>query len=125
LFAAGGIEAIINDGFATTQPGAGCHTDLDAMIAAFRASRARLACIASSDEIYVSEGESAAKALANAGARHTYLAGQPRAVEAKLRNSGVGTFLYIGCDVLAILKTAFAILGLDDSAPQERGKRRQ
>jgi methylmalonyl-CoA mutase len=125
LFAAGGIEAIINDGFATTQPGAGCHTDLDAMIAAFRASRARLACIASSDEIYVSEGESAAQALANAGARHTYLAGQPRAVEAKLRNSGVGTFLYIGCDVLAILKTAFAILGLDDSAPQERGKRRQ
>ena len=112
LFAAGGIEAIVNDGFATTQPGAGCHTDLDSMLAAFRASGAQLACIASSDEVYVSEGENAANALTNAGARHICLAGQPRGLEAKLRNSGVGTFLYIGCDVLATLKTAFAMLGL-------------
>jgi methylmalonyl-CoA mutase len=108
LFEAGGIEAVTNEGF----PGkaADSATDLDALIAAFRASGAKLACICSSNEVYVKEAEAAARALANAGARHIYLVGRSREAEPKLRNSGVKTFIYAGCDVLATLQAAHAML---------------
>jgi methylmalonyl-CoA mutase len=110
LFEAGGIEAVTNEGF----PGNATErrTDLDALSAAFRASGAKLACICSSDEVYANEAEAAAQALANAGARHIYLAGRPREVEAKLRNTGVKTFVYAGCDVVATLTEAHRSLGL-------------
>ncbi len=106
FFAAGGIDAVTNDGFAGTTAGA---TDLDALIAGFRASGATLACVCAADEILASEAEAAAKALAKAGARHIYLAGRPREAEAKLRDSGVKTFIYPGCDVLATLNAAHAM----------------
>jgi len=110
LFEAGGIEAVANDGFpGKTTEGT---TDLDALIAAFRASGAKLACICSSDKVYLKEAEAAARALANAGARHIYLAGRPREAETKLRDSGVKTLLYAGCDVLAALREAHRSLGL-------------
>jgi methylmalonyl-CoA mutase len=107
LFEAGGIEAVTNDGL----PGkmADGTTDLDALVAAFRASGAKLACICSSDEVYAKEAEATARALANAGARHIYLAGKPREAEARLRDSGAKTFIYAGCDVLATLKAAHAM----------------
>jgi methylmalonyl-CoA mutase len=107
FFEAGGIEAVTNDGFlGKTTDG----TDLEALVAAFRASGAKLACICSSEEVYAREAEAAARALANAGARHIYLAGKPREAEARLRDSGVKTFVYAGCDVLATLQTAHAML---------------
>jgi len=101
---------VTNEGFLgnTTER----RTALDALIAAFRASGAKLACICSSDEVYAKEAEAAARALANAGARHIYLAGRPREAEPKLRNSGVETFIYAGCDVLATLQAAHAMLDL-------------
>src|SRR5262244_1622534 len=67
FFAAGGIEAVGNDGFATR----------DAMIEAFKASGAKLACLCSSNEVYGREAADAAAALKNAGASHIYLAGRP------------------------------------------------
>ena len=67
FFEAGGIEAISNDGFANR----------DAMIAAFKASGAKLACLCSSDKVYAAEAVDAAKALTAAGASHIYLAGRP------------------------------------------------
>src|SRR6266536_3359836 len=109
FFAAGGIEAVTNDGFAGTTAGS---TDLDALSAGFRASGATLACVCAADEIYASEAEAAAKALAKAGAPHIYLAGRPQETEAKLRDSGVKTFIYPGCDVLATLTEAQRSLGL-------------
>ncbi len=107
LFEAGGIEAVSNEGF----PGNATErrTDLDALIAAFRASGAKLACLCSSDEVYAKEAEAAARALANAGAGHIYLAGRPREAEPKLRSSGVKTFIYAGCDALATLQAAHAM----------------
>ncbi|GMA78981.1 methylmalonyl-CoA mutase [Methylorubrum aminovorans] len=94
-FAAGGIEAIGNDGF----------TDTQALIEAFKASGARLACLCSSDAIYQSEAVPAAEALKAAGAGTIYLAGKPAEAEA-LRQAGVHGFLFAGCDLLGLLREA-------------------
>jgi methylmalonyl-CoA mutase len=98
FFEAGGIEAASNDGF-----------NNDAMIAAFKASDAKLACLCSSDAVYEREAADAAKALAQAGAAHVYLAGRPKDADA-LKAAGVGTFIFAGCDALATLNAAHGIL---------------
>jgi methylmalonyl-CoA mutase len=98
FFEAGGIEAVTNDGFASR----------DEMAAAFRASGARLACLCATDEVYAKDSVDTAKALA--GAAHLYLAGRPRGLEGALKAAGVETFIYVGCDVLATLRSAHAIL---------------
>jgi methylmalonyl-CoA mutase len=110
FFEAGGVEAAANNGFPSKT--AGSTTDLDALVDAFRASGAKLACICSSDDVYAKEAEAAAQALANAGARHIYFAGRPREAEARLRDSGVETFIYAGCNVLATLTEVYRRLGL-------------
>lgn len=106
LFEAGGIVAPVGDG---TPKGAG--TDLDAMVAAFRASGARAACLCSSDELYTSEANAAAAALKAAGARHLWLAGRP-ADEAALRAAGIDGFVFAGSDMLDVLRDAHRKLGL-------------
>jgi methylmalonyl-CoA mutase len=102
FFEAGGIEAVTNDGFA----------NLDDMLAAFKASGAALACLCSSDAIYAAEAEAAATMLREAGAKHIYLAGRPGDREAALTAAGVGSFIYVGCNVLAVLQVAHGLLGL-------------
>jgi methylmalonyl-CoA mutase len=100
FFEAGGIAAVTNDGFASR----------DEMTAAFKASGARLACLCSSDAVYETEAADTARALA--GAAHIYLAGRPRALEDALKAVGVGTFIFVGCNVLEILTAAHDILGI-------------
>jgi len=95
-FAAGGIEAITNDGFA----------DTDALVAAFKASGAPLVCLCSSDPIYAERAVEAATALAAAGAGTVYLAGRPADLAEPLKAAGVHGFLYAGCDLLALLDDA-------------------
>jgi methylmalonyl-CoA mutase len=102
FFEAGGIAALMSDGFA----------DRDAMLAAFKASGAALACLCSSDAVYAGEAVAAASALHAAGARYIYLAGRPGQLEASLRAAGVGTLIHAGCDVLATLRAAHAIIGI-------------
>jgi methylmalonyl-CoA mutase len=109
FFEAGGIAAIANDGFA----------GLDDMVAAFKASGAAIACLCSSDEVYALEGEAAAKALREAGAEHIYLAGRPGEREAAFTVAGIGSFIFVGCDVLAMLKAAHAVLAIPEAAPSE------
>jgi len=99
FFEAGGIEAMANDGFESR----------DEVIAAFKASGAKLACLCSSDAVYAQEAADAAKALAQAGATHIYLAGRPKDAEA-LKAAGVGTFIFAGGDALATLNAAHGIL---------------
>jgi methylmalonyl-CoA mutase len=94
FFEAGGLEAITNDGFAS-EP---------ALLQAFTASGARLACLCSSNEVYAKSAVDTAKSLSKAGARHIYLAGRGGELEAELRAAGVGTFIYAGCDMLATLR---------------------
>jgi methylmalonyl-CoA mutase len=96
FFEAGGIEAVTSDGFATREE----------MIAACKASGARLACLCSSDKVYAREADEAAKALKTAGADLIYIAGRPGEQEAALRAAGVQSFVYVGCDVLATLRAA-------------------
>ena len=100
FYEAGGIEAVTNEGF----------PDLAALTAAFKASGARLACLCSSDKVYEAEAADAAKALTAAGAV-VHLAGRPGENEANWRQAGVGTFIYVGCDVLSTLQAAYDNLG--------------
>ncbi|ODR96931.1 methylmalonyl-CoA mutase [Methyloceanibacter stevinii] len=101
LFEAGGIEAIA----ATSEQ------TLAETVEGFRASGASLACLCSSDKVYAADGAEAAKALRDAGAAHVYLAGKPGDLEAALREAGVESFVFQGCDVLAVLDGAQATLG--------------
>jgi methylmalonyl-CoA mutase len=86
-------------------------TDLAALIAAYNKSGAPLACICSSDAVYASEAANAAQALTQAGAKHIYLAGRPGDLEAALKAAGVQDYIYMGCDMLATLQAAHAMLG--------------
>jgi methylmalonyl-CoA mutase len=100
FYEAGGIEAMTNDGFKS-------HAD---MIAAFKASGAKLACLCSSDKVYEQDATNAAKALTSVGASVS-LAGRPGEHETEWRAAGVKAFIYIGCDALATLRAAHDTIG--------------
>ena len=101
FYEAGGIEAVNNDGFNS-------RADI---VAAFKRSGARLACMCSSDKVYASEAVETAKALTDVGAI-VQLAGRPGENEAKWRQAGVKAFIYVGCDALATLQAAHDILNV-------------
>jgi methylmalonyl-CoA mutase len=130
FFEAGGIEAVINDGFTTPilapeasdgglesqtgsspadDPGAAAAsgTDLAALVTAFRQAGIGRVCLCSSDAIYAKEAAPAAQTLAAAGATEIYLAGFPGQAEAALRQAGITAFIYAGCDALATLQAAY------------------
>lgn len=96
LFEAGGIEAVVNDGFASVED----------LAKAYRASGSALACLCSSDEVYETEAVPAAEALREAGADRVYLAGRPGDREAELRQAGVTDFIAAGVNSLALLEEA-------------------
>jgi len=98
FFATGGIAAV------------GAQTDVAALAAALSASGAKLVCLCATDKTYESEGVKAAAALKVAGARHIYLAGRPGALEPALRSAGVQSFIYEGCDALALLEAAHGLI---------------
>jgi methylmalonyl-CoA mutase len=77
------------------------------MIAAFRSSGAKLACLCSADEVYSREAADTAKALHAASATQIFLAGRPKEQDA-LRAAGVEAFIFAGCDALAVLQAAHA-----------------
>ncbi|GGB50346.1 methylmalonyl-CoA mutase [Roseibium aquae] len=94
---------------------------LDSLVAQFKQSGARLACLVSSDRVYAEQGPAAATALKAAGAAHLYLAGRPGEQEEPLRAAGVDSFLYAGGDLLTFLQDAHRLLGLaeDDASPAQ------
>lgn len=100
FFEAGGIEAV-SDHPAPVLP------------QAYEAAGTALVCLCSTDKVYEKEAIAAAAALKAAGATHIYLAGRPGEREAALRQAGVQSFVYEGCDALATLKGAYDILGID------------
>ncbi len=107
FFAAGGIDAIASEG----------SQAIASMAAPFKGSGARIACLCSSDDVYAREAERIAKELTAAGARHIYLVGRPRGQEAALKAAGIRTFIFSGCDALAILQAAHDILGIGGNRP--------
>ncbi len=100
LFEAGGLATPGHDGFA----GAGV-TDIPALVAAYKSSGARLACLCGSDAGYAAEGAAAAQALAAAGAT-VWLAGKPGELVTTLNNAGVTSFIQAGGDAVAALNAA-------------------
>jgi methylmalonyl-CoA mutase len=96
LFEAGGIEAVTSEGLASPEAAA----------AAFAASGARLACICSSDQVYENLAAPVAKALRSAGARAVYVAGHPSRLQEHLGEPALVSFVFAGCDALAILREA-------------------
>jgi methylmalonyl-CoA mutase len=96
LFAAGGIEAVANDGFASRE----------ALIEGFKSSGARRACLCGTDAAYAQEARATARALKAADARTLYLIGQPGEREIEWRAAGIDTFIHAGCDALAILRSS-------------------
>jgi len=95
FYEAGGIETIAADGY----------KDRPEMLAAFKKSGTTLACVCSSDKVYEAEAVDAAKELAAAGAV-VHLAGRPGELEAALKDAGVKSFVFVGCDVLSTLHAA-------------------
>jgi methylmalonyl-CoA mutase len=108
FFAAGGIAAVTNDGFARSSLlAAEEKTDLEALVAAFKSAGTDLACLCAADEVYAREAVAAAHVLTEAGARHLYFTGRPaRAAVAGLAAAGIATFVHAGCDAVAILQVA-------------------
>jgi len=102
FYEAGGIEAVTNDGF---------EGQAD-MVAAFKTSGAKLACLCSSDQVYEREAPGAAKAFVAAGAV-VHLAGRPGESEQSWRQAGVKDFIYMGCDAVSTLQTVHGILGVE------------
>jgi methylmalonyl-CoA mutase len=62
-----------------------------------------IACLCGSDERYAAEAVDRARALKAAGCKRLLLAGRPGPLEAALRDAGVDGFLFVGCDVVAVL----------------------
>jgi methylmalonyl-CoA mutase len=86
------------------------NANIAALSAAFKASGARIACLCSSDTVYAGEAADAARALAESGAKHIYLAGRPGEREGEFRAAGIQDFIYAGCNVLTVLREAHDIL---------------
>ncbi|WP_315833976.1 methylmalonyl-CoA mutase subunit beta [Bradyrhizobium prioriisuperbiae] len=101
FFETGGIEALDGDG----------GSDPAAIAAAFKASKAELVCLCSSDKIYADLAATTAQALQAAGARHIYLAGRPGELEAAWLAAGVSEFIIAGGDALAALNAAYDSIG--------------
>lgn len=94
LLAAGGIEALTNNGFADAKEAA----------SAFSQSGASTACICSSDQLYAQHAEECAQLLKAGGASLVLLAGKPGEQEAALNAAGVDQYVFAGLDVVATLK---------------------
>jgi methylmalonyl-CoA mutase len=93
LLAAGGIEALTSDGYASAAEAA----------KAFKGSGAKAVCVCSSDQVYADIGAETARALKEAGAKRVLLAGRPGELEGALKEAGVDTFVFVGQDMLELL----------------------
>ncbi len=95
LLQAGGIDT----------PSAGATKDNDEVVAAYRASGAKIACICGTDRAYADQAEPLAAALKAAGASTVLLAGTRSAAY-----PSIDEFLYRGCDALAVLHGIWDVL---------------
>jgi len=102
VFEAGGLETLSGDG----------GEDAQGIAKAFKDSGAASAVICSTDDLYAAHAETLAKALVEAGAKAVYLAGKGGDHEAAWRAAGVNDFIFLGCDVVTILRDAHERLGV-------------
>ncbi|MDP2357092.1 MAG: methylmalonyl-CoA mutase family protein [Beijerinckiaceae bacterium] len=100
LFEAGGFQTLESAGL----------MDASAAAAAFQASNATFACLCGPDAAYESLAAAVASALKGAGARSVWIAGRPGETEAAWRAAGVDGFVFAGCDAVAALRQAWAVV---------------
>jgi methylmalonyl-CoA mutase len=93
LFQAGGLETVLVE----------VGGDPKALADAFAANDARAACLCSSDALYAEHAESVAAALKSAGAGRVLLAGRPGERREAYEAAGIDSFVYVGCDAVALL----------------------
>jgi methylmalonyl-CoA mutase len=103
LFQAGGLAT----------PTSGSSTDPAEIIAAFRASGASVACLASSDRLYVEHAGAVATALTEAGAGPIWLAGSPGERAAQYSAAGIDRFVFSGVNALEALRDVHEQAGID------------
>lgn len=96
LFLAGGIEAVHDP----------VSVDASTAAGAFAASGATVACLCSSDPLYAEHAEGVASALRSAGAGQVFLAGRPG------DHPGVDSFVFAGCDAIAVLSSVLDRMGV-------------
>lgn len=101
-FEAGGLEPVSGTG----------GESVEDIAAEFKKSGTASAVICSTDDLYAAHAEALAKALVKAGAKAVYLAGKGGDHDAAWRASGVNDFIFMGCDVLAVLRDAHSRLGV-------------
>lgn len=102
FFEAGGIQALGNSGF----------KDAESCVQAFKDSGARIAVLCGGDAQYEEHAEAFARALKDAGVKILFLAGSPGERRDAYAAAGVDNFISVGCDVLAILRSTLADLGV-------------
>jgi methylmalonyl-CoA mutase len=102
FYEAGGFEAVGGDG----------GNDTSDLVRAFKASGANVAVICSTDALYAAQAVALARALKDAGAAALHVAGRGGDLETALKGAGVDDFIFIGCDVLGVLKALNARAGI-------------
>lgn len=105
-FEAGGIKAINNDGLKN-------HNEL---INAFAQSSTKIACLCSSDDIYLEEATKVAKALTQAGARAVYMVARPELLKSipQAEHQQIHALLYKGTNQVLTLMEAHYLIGFED-----------
>ncbi|MEY9858651.1 methylmalonyl-CoA mutase [Catenulispora sp. GAS73] len=109
LFQAGGIETVLVP--VPTKADSDAGFDAEALVKALADSGARVACLCSGDAVYAEQATAAAGVLREAGIGRVSLAGRPGEREEEYRAAGIDEFVYVGCDVLAALRAAYAEIG--------------
>ena len=107
-FEAGGIETL----------GGAVYEDVEALLASFADSDAKLSCICGTDEGYAGGAAGLAAALKAAGAQAVYLAGRPGDQAEVWKQAGIDAYVHAGCDILSILTDAHTRLGLNDDTEE-------
>ncbi|PSL54570.1 heterodimeric methylmalonyl-CoA mutase small subunit [Saccharothrix carnea] len=95
LFQAGGIET----------PNAGPTKTVEDVVAKFRESGARIACVCGSESSYAELAAPVAQALREAGAERVLLAG-------KKSEAAIDEYVFTGCPALEVLEHTFDALGV-------------
>lgn len=94
FFEAGGFEVITNEGFETDEEAAKAFTE----------SNISIAVICSSDQMYEKMVFSTIEGLREIGAGTILLAGNPGVNRERYEAAGVDGFIYVGCNVVDILR---------------------
>ena len=82
----------------------------EAAAEAFTASGCQVAVICGADASYADQAASVTEALRAAGARQVWLAGRPGRLDETLREAGLHEAIYLGRDVLAVLRDIHSAL---------------